>query len=578
MEKSDTATGGTFSAICEDSTCYFLISSVDKVGNISTPTYIGPFKLDFTPPAGIEEVRPVDSSFINDDETWVQYRWTKGQDELSGISTYHIDVSKDPYFLASNTDEFTAPSDSNSYRSSQAIGEGDFFWRIITTDIAGNADTLPQPPTQGLLFTVDTVPPEVELVIPRDDADDIVLNPTITIIFNEDMDTTTTLTTSSYTIFQEAENLNFSADFLDTTLKTPNAYVLGLAEDLKPNSTVIISVLTSVTDLAGNNMAAAHVSTFKTGDLKDTVGPVIDSIVMDPNPTDGQDTVIIQAWVTDTAVGSSGPNQCFYYINENEFDRFDMVLADGIPDSTSEKYISKLPVDTFKLGYYYLDFQANDFANPPKGSTPVVETLSVTPDTVKPELDVAILNDTTENPLRIGDTLNLKIKTSSPLNSLRLEFYYESQSLYNSFLPPPQDSIFTDIFLGGFPQGLITGVLTGTGQDTLLEPGTAVFNFSLEPASLLPKEKTFAAPNPASNEIGIYFTAGEDVTANLKVYTIDGQEVYRSEEIETVGGIRTEEFRIDVSNWPVGLYLFVLQVTNEEGRRAVVKKIFAVIR
>jgi len=577
MEKSDTATGGTFSAVCEDSTCYFLMSSVDKVGNISTPTYIGPFKLDFTPPAGIEEVRPADSSFINDDETWVQYRWTKGEDELSGISTYHIDVSKDPYFIAQDVDEFTVPSDSNSYRSSEAIGEGEFFWRIITTDAAGNKDTLPDSPQPGLLFTVDITPPYVTQVNPPDGAEGVALNPIIYIAFNEDMDTSTTLTTSSYDIQQNSVSREFIVDYFDTTSKSPHAYVLDLAEDLQPNTKVYVTIRDEVADLAGNNMFKDTTIIFTTGDRKDTVGPVIDSVSIVPNPTYGKDTVAIMTWVTDTAECSAGPFKCLFFINDS-IGPLSMKLADGFADSTAEEFTLKLPTDTVGAGYHELRFRAQDRATPGNSGPWFTTYLSVTPDTVSPKIEVDILNDTIDAKIKVGDSLRLKIKTSSPLSSLRLEFYHEGSSVFDTFVPPPKDSTLVGIYLVGFPTGSIRGTATGIGQDTTLTPGNAFFDFTIEASELLSAAMVFASPNPASDEVIIYFTSGEDVTANLRVFTIDAHQVWKPDEIEVEGGIRSEEFRIDVSNWPVGLYLFVLQVTNEEGRRAVIKKIFAVIR
>ena len=577
VETSDTFM--TVSTDLEGDSCFFFISSVDSVGNVSTPVRYAPLKLDFTTPVGIVGIKPADSSFIN--TVQVEYKWSKGEDEHSGIDHYYIEVSKDPYFFGENEYSFTTPRDSSTYRSSIPLEKGEYYWRIITFDVAENTDTVPPASLPGLLFTVDTTRPWVKMndVIPSKGATGVALNPTIFIPFSERMDTVTALDKSNYRI-RQGELLDFRVDFFDTITKKPTEFVLHLENDLTPNNPpVFVTVLNSVTDLAGNqpHPDSSFTWSFTPGEFKDTVGPVIDSVTITPNPTFGRDTVNIRTWVTDTARGSLGPRKCIYFVNDT-LGPFNMELADGIADSVSESFVSKLATDAVGLGFHELRFRAQDLADPGNWGPWLSEFLSVTTDTVAPQLKVEILNDTIESELKVGDTLKLKIKTSRPLSSLCLKFYHDGSSVYDTFVPPPRDSTFESIHLGGFHTGLIKGTATGTAQDTTLAAGNAFFDFMLAASDLLPKRSAFAAPNPTSEEIGIYFTPGEDVTVRLRVFTIDGQEVWSPAPIEAEGGIRSEDFKQDVSDWPVGLYLFVLQATNGEGRKAVVKKVFAVVR
>jgi hypothetical protein len=195
-------------------------------------------------------------------------------------------------------------------------------------------------------------------------------------------------------------------------------------------------------------------------------------------------------------------------------------------------------------------------------------------------LDVDVISDTTS--IFIGDTLALDVTSTEPLRQLFIVFSQltEQDTFYRQYSVPITDesdstSFDLEVPLPGFPTGQIKA--TVSGEDLAGNSDTLSFSFTLRARALLEPEKAFAAPNPAGNQLGIYLTPGEDITAELSVYTIDGQEVWRPEPVEVSGGERYM-FDTDVSNWPVGLYLFIARVEHADGRRAEVKKTFAVIR
>ena len=150
------------------------------------------------------------------------------------------------------------------------------------------------------------------------------------------------------------------------------------------------------------------------------------------------------------------------------------------------------------------------------------------------------------------------------------------KEIFVDSVPPEPDELREDVVLFGLPSGWINLTAFAYNADEIL--ATTSLSFMLESSDLLPKSYVFAAPNPARDEVIIYFTPGEAVTAKLRVFTIDGQPVEDLPEIPAVGGRRSEDFILDVSYWPPGLYLFWLQVTSQSGSRATVKKPFAVIR
>ncbi|TKJ43946.1 hypothetical protein CEE36_02175 [candidate division TA06 bacterium B3_TA06] len=569
VETSDTFM--TVSTDLEGDSCFFFLSSVDSVGNVSTPVRYAPLKLDFHPPDSIELIHPSVYSYVND--TFVRYEWSAGVDTLSGIASYSMEVSNRHDFLGQKADSLLDTQDT-FYQSAANLGEMWHYWRLTVKDTAGNTDTIPsqQNDTLGIPFKVDVTAPRVVKVVPRDGEIGIATNITIRVEFSEPMLPSSAEDESNYLIEQDAPLL------FEVEQHNPYTYRLNPIQLLDPNTETFVTVHQSVTDLAGNGLAAPYSWSFRTGKAPDLKGPVIDLVVIDPNPTGGHRIVKIQARATDEDNGGGVPIRCVFFIDDSP-DTNEMELADGTYNSPVELYTFDLDVDTFeKDSSYLLSFRAMDGSDN-WGRIKNDDTLYVTDDVDPPELNLAVLSDTTD--LHTGDTLSLEVTSNEPLRSLAVAFSQitEQDSFYSQLsVSIPDDSMFfrVDVHLSGFPAGRIDGAATGRDKGGNL--GTTTFGFPLLSGDLLPQEKAFAAPNPASSQVGIYFTPGENVEASLRVFTIDGQEVWTPDPIEIAPGGERSVFTTDVSQWPVGLYIFVLQATNDQGQKAKVKKVFAVVR
>lgn len=573
VETADTF--GAFSTVLEGDSCFFFISSVDSVGNVSAPLRYAPLKLDFHPPDSIELIHPSPYSYLND--TFVRYEWSTGIDTLSGIASYSVEVSNRHDFLGQKADSLLDTQDT-FYQSAANLGEVWHYWRLTVKDAAGNTDIIPsqQNDTLGIPFNVDVTAPVVVMrgVIPQPGAT-AATNTNIIVQFSEPMLPGLARADTNYILQQNYMDVPFTVDSLDLY-----RFMLDPTTLLEPdNDYTYVKVRRRITDLAGNRLAAdTFFWSFRTGKAPDLEGPVIDLVVIDPNPTGGQKKVNIQARATDEHDGGGVPIRCVFFIDDSP-DTNEMELADGTYDSPVELYTSDLDVDTFENRSYLLFFRAMDGSD--NWGDVKIDTLDVSDDITHPQLTVDVLNDTTD--IYVGDTLSLEITSNEPLRQLYILFSQitEEDSFYRQHSVPVTDGSDSTFFelkvhLSGFPTGPIQA--TARGEDIGGNSTTLTFEFQLSSRNLLPPEKAFAAPNPASSQVGIYFTPGENVQASLRVFTIDGHEVWNPDPLEEVRGGERSVFTADVSQWPVGLYVFVLQASNDQGQKARVRKVFAVVR
>ncbi|MBN2378914.1 VCBS repeat-containing protein [candidate division WOR-3 bacterium] len=557
---------------CQGNNCYFHMASVDRVGNVSIPERVGPLKLDFQRPRDIEQVIPSLDTFIND--TFILYQWRKGHDPDpgSGIKEYRIETASRPDFFPGPDYTFTVPSDSNSFRSSDTLDETRYWWRIITSDFAGNKDTVPQQDGEslGVPFNIDVTPPQVNEIFPTED-DTVATTTQIYITFSEEMLPASATNPNNYRIIQRDSLRTISAVNPHPIIEY--RYKIELKEELAETTRTDVQVLTSVTDLAGNGLDSTYSSYFMTSEVSDTAGPRITLVSSNPNPTEGAEEVAMRVRATDVGYGGSVVQDCIYFIDGNYTEIYHMEPENDFPDSI-KFFVETVYTDSLGLGTHTFTFQARDQSDNLGPDTS--EVLEVTAGTGL-DIDVDVSG---KDALPSGDTLKIKITTNTPLTSLFLTFDSEGEPLDVppiSVQPPPQDTATQKICLSsGFPKGKIRGKAIGEDKDHRTDEDT--FSFTITSVEILPPERAYAAPNPASDSVGIYFVPGEDVTSTLRIFTIDGQEVWAPDPIQDApGGIRSV-FSCDVSDWPVGLYLFVIQVSNDKGQRSTVRKAFAVLR
>lgn len=564
---------GTFASDIEGDQCYFFIATVDRVGNTSIPVRSPALKLDFTDPDSTEAIAPV-RQYLND--PLVRYEWTKGADTPSGVSTYTLEISSRPDFLI--VDRTVSDIADTFYQSLDGLTGGRYYWRLLTYDSAGNSYTHPAQTgdTLGVWFVVDLTRPDTNDIIPENNATVVPPNTLINIIFDEQMLPVTALDEANYSL-----TYGPLSDTIEFSVSMESDSFTVVIDPTNPTrfpelSDIYVKMYNGVTDLAGNPLThSIYAWSFHTTDALDEVKPRIDTVIITPNPTGGASQVLIEVHANDSAAVYTGLKNCVYYIDTTASPSITMRRASN-PYPWMTIFTDTLMVDTFELNTNYtLIFRVQD--NTGLSSDDKYVTLSVSNDVTPPVISLSP-HDTSSY---IGDTLELVITASEPLSELYVVFnQFDGDSLVFTRLdsvPISADSVnFTArIPLTGFPTGEVEGTVSGLDRSN--NRGNKSFPLILQALSLLEPNNTFAAPNPASDMTWFYVIPGENVTAALVVYTIDGQEVWRSESAEVAGGERYS-FETDVSDWPVGLYLFVAKVEHADGRQAVVKKAFAVLR
>lgn len=590
VDISDTASTGETIPVqtCEGDSCYFLISSVDKVGNISETASFGPLKLDFTPPV-VTLSNPPNDTFLND--RFVNYTWSgidpppAGGGAKSEIAAYRLQVSTHYRFFADAIVEDTILSaDSSRYQSQKALDDSVYYWRLTSVDGAGNITVVPPQDTDtlGLRFTIDTKSPSVIFYHP-DGSHPVGIDTKIRVEFSEQMyeaepseDDLSVTHPRHYKVIQDNDTLGFSSiiydsDVFDVVL-TPDQHFL-------PAKQIEVRVEQSLQDRAANKLEKAVSWSFETEEAGDTLGPEIEVVTIDPNPTNGEKLIDIQVTANDAFTGGSPVRWCFYRTLVEGYDSWREMRREISPDPQIGYFRDSLDLDSMGIAStsdnYILEFQAFDLDSNPSDLR--MDTMRVTQPADPPTVTVTVLNDTTTEKLSNGDSLRLRIESDRPVFNHRIEFanaaagYSSGELVFDSSEPP----VFIKV-LEGIPAGVITGLVSVEDSSTL--QGSASFPFTIE-ASMLSKSKTFAAPNPARDVLGIYFTPGKDVVnAELRVYSIDGQLVWSPDPITDARVGQRYSFDTDVSDWASGLYMFALRAEDETGERAVVKKVFAVIR
>jgi len=122
------------------------VRATDNAGNSATENVT--FTVDTTPP-DIEMISPEDSEILADDTVMVE--WI-GSDETSGIDHYEVRI---------NYGEWLNVSMETSYEF-EDLSEGEHTAYVRATDNAGNSAT------ENVTFTVDTTPPDIEIISPED--------------------------------------------------------------------------------------------------------------------------------------------------------------------------------------------------------------------------------------------------------------------------------------------------------------------------------------------------------------------------------------------------------------------------
>ena len=165
------------------------------------------------------------------------------------------------------------PVQSGVYIQTLTWQEGDYVVIVNAMDMAGNTNQ------SVYLFSVAGTGPHVVATLPEDDDDEIDVNTTITIIFNEPVNTTSVEKALSFTPVLSVQHFIWAGNNTTLTIKFTSYLAL--------NTSYTISIGTTMTDIHGNHLLTDYNFTFMT--LLDTDK---DGIPNRDDPDDDNDGVI----------------------------------------------------------------------------------------------------------------------------------------------------------------------------------------------------------------------------------------------------------------------------------------------
>jgi len=122
-------TGATFTATANGD-WYFHIATVDNAGNWTSTEYLGPFRIDVTPPSVPANLSPADGAYTNDISpalSWDASTDTGGSG-MRDTNMYRVVITGTP-----SSDYYTAKT---TY--TPTLDEGVFSWKLYSRDNAGN--------------------------------------------------------------------------------------------------------------------------------------------------------------------------------------------------------------------------------------------------------------------------------------------------------------------------------------------------------------------------------------------------------------------------------------------------------
>ncbi len=238
-------TQDTYLSADTDGTYIIRLTAADIAGN----TAYDEFELiwDATSPNMIVNT-PMNNSVINDSVT-LDFVITDPH-----LDTVSYAINGNPFIVLSS------PFDINT------AGWTDGVYNI---DIAAN-DTIGNNLTRSYTFNMDSTGPVIISTIPAHGSEEIVLNTTIQITFNEDMDTISVENALLFDPFINVSNYQWLND---------TALIIILSEDLSYNTTYTITLGTNATDHNGNYLDPEYSFSFTT--ILDTVDEIPDDNIGD---------------------------------------------------------------------------------------------------------------------------------------------------------------------------------------------------------------------------------------------------------------------------------------------------------
>ena len=518
---------------------YFHIISFDSVKNQSSSITQGPYKLDFSSPSVFNLKHPPDSFRTN--QKLIDFSWETAQDLVSGIKNYTLQLSKDPYFIEVERETLVVDTFINNFF---IPSPGEKFWKVTAQDSAGNSRS-----SKTRRLIIDLTPPKVSFTNPKDGDQGVSPQVPIWIKFTEKMDTSSF--NENITIRGEKSGTH---SFIFKEIEEA-WYEFEMETPFQSFENVFCTVKKSLKDLAGNPLGEDYDFSFKTGAL-DILGPKVENTEIQPNPCGAEIPITVTSTASDVETGNSTVTHMICFFDDTlKTDTIWLPLKDGIPDKSTEIFEGKI-LSPSKRGTHILFLKARDLPGNWGAFSP--ETVYVSP----LNLSLSINKDT----LEIGDSLIIKVISSERLKECLLTISQKEKVLKKCVLTSPDSIIFKDTILTeGFPFGIVNLKITGEALDGLK---TYVLKtvYIKESSQLIDRKNTFAYPNPTKGILKIKIVTKENVYAIIKLTTIEGIPIKEPIKKVIKGGKIYEE-RVDVSKFPLGVYLYQIEVTGEYSKR-----------
>jgi hypothetical protein len=193
-------------------------------------------------------------------------------DELSNIASVEYQVGTGSWrvwVVADPVDgAFDSPNEDYTF-TIPALADGGYTVYVRATDAASPPNTTAEVDHANDSFTIDTLAPTVDSTSPTPGQTNVALDALVTATFDEAIDDST-INASSFTLkigsAPVAGSVSYNSGTYTATF-TPDA-------DLTEDTTYVASLTTSVTDVAGNTLAAEYSWSFSTGE---TSAPTVES-------------------------------------------------------------------------------------------------------------------------------------------------------------------------------------------------------------------------------------------------------------------------------------------------------------
>ncbi|MBA7669352.1 hypothetical protein ES703_77482 [subsurface metagenome] len=256
-----TATDGAFDSLSEsyafttsalsDGAHTVYVRATDSAGNTTAEADYASDSFTVDTEAPSVTITPLTPDLTNDDTPTFTGTVT---DTLSNISSVECKVDDESWTAATVGDgAFDRVSEHWKRERVERMSDGRHEVKVRATDSAGN--TTAEADYASDSFTVDTTAPTISSTSPVADATNVAVDTTVSVTFNEAMESST-ITTSSFTLDSVSGSVSYDSGTYTATF-TPSA-------NLAYNTTYTATLSTAITDAAGNPLAAEYSWSFTT--------------------------------------------------------------------------------------------------------------------------------------------------------------------------------------------------------------------------------------------------------------------------------------------------------------------------